>query len=114
MKRAIISDIHGNLEALQAVFAKIEELGVDETICLGDIIGYGPDPALCLDTVIENCALTILGNHDQAAVFDPQGFNPVALRAIYWTRDQLEDESCLLYTSPSPRDKRQSRMPSSA
>ena len=94
MKRAIISDIHGNLEALQAVFAKIEELGVDETICLGDIIGYGPDPALCLDTVIENCALTILGNHDQAAVFDPQGFNPVALRAIYWTRDQLEDDSC--------------------
>ena len=93
MKRAIISDIHGNFEALSAVLGKIGELGVKEIVCLGDIIGYGPDPVRCLDAVMENCTLTILGNHDQAAVFDPQGFNPVALRAIYWTRDQLEDDS---------------------
>ena len=93
MKRAIISDIHGNFEALSAVLGKIGELGVKEIVCWGDIIGYGPDPVRCLDAVMENCTLTILGNHDQAAVFDPQGFNPVALRAIYWTRDQLEDDS---------------------
>lgn len=92
MKRALISDIHGNFEALSAVLDKIRSLEVDEIVCLGDIIGYGPDPVKCLDTVIDNCQLTILGNHDQAAVFDPQGFNPVALRAIYWTRDQLEDD----------------------
>ena len=92
MKRALISDIHGNFEALAAVLDKIKSLDIDEIICLGDIIGYGPDPLACLDAVIDNCKLTILGNHDQAAVFDPQGFNPVALRAIYWTRDQLEDD----------------------
>ena len=91
MKRAIISDIHGNFSALTSVLSKIDELGVDEIICLGDIIGYGPEPIKCLDTVMERCKLTILGNHDQAAIFDPEGFNPVAMRAIVWTRQQLED-----------------------
>ena len=96
MKRAIISDIHGNFEALTAVLGRIGDICVDEVICLGDIIGYGPDPLKCLDTVIERCQMTILGNHDQAAIFDPDGFNPVAMKAIYWTRQQLEnDESDL-------------------
>lgn len=90
VKRALISDIHGNFEALSAVLTKIGDLNVDEIICLGDIIGYGPDPTKCLDAVMANCQLTILGNHDQAAIFDPEGFNPVALRAIFWTRQQLE------------------------
>ena len=93
MKRAIISDIHGNFEALTAVLGRIGDLNVDEIICLGDIIGYGPDPIKCLDTVIENCQLTILGNHDQAALFDPEGFNPVAMKAIFWTREQLENDT---------------------
>ena len=93
MKRALISDIHGNFEALTAVLERIGDLKVDEIICLGDIIGYGPDPIRCLDTVIDNCQLTILGNHDQAALFDPEGFNPVALRAIFWTREQLESDT---------------------
>ena len=93
MKRAIISDIHGNFEALTAVMNRIGELEVDQIICLGDIIGYGPDPLLCLDTVMEKCELTILGNHDQAAIFDPEGFNPVAMRAIFWTRTQLEGDT---------------------
>ncbi|QDS93322.1 diadenosine tetraphosphatase [Roseimaritima multifibrata] len=90
VKRALISDIHGNLEALQAVLADIKEQNVDEIYCLGDIIGYGPNPCECLDLVMKNCQVTILGNHDQAALFDPEGFNPVALQAIYWTRDQLD------------------------
>ncbi|MBB3204434.1 putative phosphodiesterase [Rhodopirellula rubra] len=90
MKRALISDIHGNLEALQAVMADIDAIGVDEIYCLGDIIGYGPNPCECLDLVMRRCKHTILGNHDQAALFDPDGFNPMALRAIYWTRDQLD------------------------
>ncbi|HMP79420.1 MAG TPA: metallophosphoesterase family protein [Pirellulaceae bacterium] len=92
MKRAIISDIHGNIEALEAVLSHLRQHGPDEIICLGDIIGYGPDPIACLDRVIDVSNLTILGNHDQAALFDPNGFNPVALRAIYWTRDQLEKD----------------------
>ena len=90
VKRALISDIHANLEALRAVLADIQAQGVSEIFCLGDIIGYGPNPCECLDLVIENARTTILGNHDQATLFDPDGFNPVALSAIYWTRDQLE------------------------
>ena len=92
-KRALISDIHANLEALTAVLEDISAQGVREVVCLGDIIGYGPDPVACLDLVMDRCDLTILGNHDQAAIFDPDGFNPVALNAIYWTRDQLESGS---------------------
>jgi len=92
MKRAIISDIHANLEALQAVLAHIGTLNVDETICLGDIIGYGPNPMECLDLVMDNCQLTILGNHDQAAIFDPEGFNPVAIKAIFLHRELLESD----------------------
>ncbi len=90
MKRALISDIHANLEALTAVLADISKQGVSEIFCLGDIVGYGPNPCECLDKVMEHADVTILGNHDQATLFDPDGFNPVALAAIYWTRDQLE------------------------
>lgn len=90
MRRALISDIHGNLEALEAVLADVQGQNVDEIYCLGDIIGYGPNPCECLDLVMKRCDVTILGNHDQAALFDPEGFNPVALQAIYWTRDQLD------------------------
>ena len=93
MKRAVISDIHGNFEALTMVLKHIKEQAADEIICLGDIIGYGPDPLSCLDSVMESCQLTILGNHDQAAIFDPEGFNPVAMRAIFWTREQLENDT---------------------
>lgn len=90
VKRALISDIHGNFEALQAVLADVRVQGITSIYCLGDIIGYGPNPCECLDTVIDHCSQSILGNHDQAALFDPDGFNPVALQAVYWTRDQLE------------------------
>lgn len=90
MKRALISDIHSNLEALEAVLADIADQTVDEIYCLGDVIGYGPNPRECLDKVMNVCRVTILGNHDQAALIDPEGFNPVALQAVYWTRDQLE------------------------
>lgn len=90
MRQALISDIHGNLEALDAVMADIETRQVDRIVCLGDIVGYGPNPCQCLDIVTKKSKLTILGNHDQAVMFDPDGFNPLALRAIYWTRDQLD------------------------
>ncbi|AMV22262.1 metallophosphoesterase family protein [Planctomyces sp. SH-PL14] len=90
--RAIISDIHGNLEALEAVLADIRTLGIKEVFCLGDIIGYGPNPRECIDLVMQNCTVTILGNHDNAALFDPEGFNPQAERAIFWTRKQLESD----------------------
>jgi predicted phosphodiesterase len=88
--RAIISDIHANLEALEAVLAEIKKLGINEIYCLGDIIGYGPNPRECIDLVMQHCQVCILGNHDQAALFDPEGFNAGAERAIFWTRSMLE------------------------
>ncbi len=90
MKRALISDIHSNLEGLEAVLADIRQQGINEIYCLGDIIGYGPNPCECIDLVMQ-CDLCILGNHDQGALFDPEGFNQGAERAIFWTREQLEN-----------------------
>ena len=87
--RAFISDVHSNYEALQAVLADIAEHGVEVVYCLGDMVGYGPNPRECLD-VLMNCQLALLGNHDQAVLFDPVSFNPVAERANYWTRGQLD------------------------
>lgn len=89
MKRALISDIHSNLEALNSVLADISAQGIDEIFCLGDIVGYGPNPRECIDLVMP-CKVCLLGNHDQGALFDPEGFNTGAERAIFWTREQLE------------------------
>jgi len=90
--RALISDIHGNLEALVAVLADIDQQGITEIFCLGDIVGYGPNPRECVDMVAQRCQVTILGNHDQAALFEPEGFNAGAERAIFWTRHMLESD----------------------
>ncbi len=89
---AIISDIHANLEALQAVLADIDQRGVREVVCLGDIVGYGANPKECLDLVRERCRLTLMGNHDHAVLFEPTNFNLPAERACFWTRQMLEDE----------------------
>jgi len=93
VRRALISDIHGNLEALEVVLDDIKSQGITEVFCLGDIIGYGPNPRECIDRVMEHSRVTLLGNHDQGAMFDPDGFNIGAERAIFWTRDQLESSS---------------------
>jgi predicted phosphodiesterase len=90
LRRALISDIHGNLRALEAVLEDIEAQGISEIFCLGDILGDGPNPHECLDRVMETCKMTLLGNHDQGAKLDPDEFNIGALRAILWTSEQLE------------------------
>jgi len=90
VKRAIISDVHGNLEALQAVLEDIDRQAVDAVYCLGDVVGYGPNPCECVKLVQDRCSVVILGNHDQGALFDPEGFNSGAERAIRWTRNQIE------------------------
>lgn len=87
--KAIISDIHSNLEAFQAVLDDIKKHNVTEIYCLGDIVGYGPSPRECIDLVMK-CKVVLLGNHDQGAMFDPEGFNVHAEKAIFWTREQLE------------------------
>jgi predicted phosphodiesterase len=90
VRSAIVSDIHGNLEALTAVLADIESQGCDRIVCLGDIVGYGPNPCECLDEImkVDRC---ILGNHDYGALIDPEGFSAAAEQAIFWTRKQLEN-----------------------
>jgi diadenosine tetraphosphatase ApaH/serine/threonine PP2A family protein phosphatase len=90
---AVISDIHGNLEALETVLADIERRSIKRICCLGDVVGYGANPKQCLDYVIERCELCLCGNHDQAVFYEPTNFNVGAERAAYWTRQVLEDES---------------------
>jgi predicted phosphodiesterase len=88
---AIISDIHGNLHALQTVLSRLGGMNVDALVCLGDIVGYGPFPDSCLDLVVRHCGVIVQGNHDEAVV-DPycaDQFNGAARQAIYWTRDNL-------------------------
>lgn len=94
MRILIISDIHANLTALQAVLSDAGE--IDAAWCLGDLVGYGPDPNECIDTVrgLPNLEC-ILGNHDAAALnnIDSATFNPEARQAIHWTQKKLTDDS---------------------
>ena len=89
MRTAIISDIHGNLEAFHRVLEAIDARNVDEIISLGDILGYGPDPAACADLVAERCSFSLMGNHDYAVLYEPTNFNEAAKLAAYWTREQI-------------------------
>lgn len=92
MKYALISDIHSNIESLEAALALI---GADETIiCLGDIVGYGPDPNPCLARVRERAMHVVLGNHDVAAIddFGVERFNEAARTAIRWTQKVIAPE----------------------
>jgi len=85
---AIISDIHANLEALEAVLADIKKRLVKDIVCLGDIIGYGPNPRECLQLLM-GCKMVLMGNHEEAVLYYGEDFNPKAREAIDWTRDQL-------------------------
>ncbi len=90
-KVAVISDIHGNLPALEAVLAEIRREEVDEILCLGDVVGYGADPAACLERVWDECTVLVRGNHEEAVLTPAaaRSFNPVARFAIEWTRKTL-------------------------
>ena len=88
---ALISDIHGNLAALQAVLDDIVSQQVDDLFCLGDVVGYGPEPAICMARVMEAVppGHTIMGNHDNAVIHEPIGFNRSARQAALWTRQEV-------------------------
>jgi predicted phosphodiesterase len=96
---AIISDIHGNLTALEAVLEDIDKRKVDRIVSLGDVVGYGPRPAECLSIVKDRCAFTLLGNHEYAVLRGPEGFNPIAAEAVAWTKRQITDPDLLMYLS---------------
>lgn len=94
MRYAIVSDLHANIRAWDAVLADLREQKTDVTICLGDVVGYGPKPAEVLDAVREETELFVLGNHDAAAVnmIDYSIFNDHARQAIEWTMTELNEE----------------------
>jgi diadenosine tetraphosphatase ApaH/serine/threonine PP2A family protein phosphatase len=126
---AIVSDMHSNVEALEAVFEDISKADVSETLCLGDVVGYGPDPEETIDIVERNCRFTLSGNHDYAVVNRAERFNPLAEEAVEYTRRVLRPslvsagrkrarwkfldglptrrlENGILYVHGSPRDER--------
>ena len=88
--QAIISDIHSNIEALGAVLRDIRARNVRDVICLGDVIGYGPNPKECVDAA-RNFPLVLLGNHEEAVMYavQAQGFNAKAGTAVKWTAAQF-------------------------
>ena len=95
MRYALLADIHANLEAFTAVLDDIRHRGgVDEVWCLGDIVGYGPQPTECIALLREQKHICVAGNHDLAAIgkLDLKRFNPDAAVACRWTAQQLSND----------------------
>jgi predicted phosphodiesterase len=104
--QAIVSDIHANLEALITTLRDIEKKKPDEIICLGDTVGYGPQPKECLQIVRKVCKVVLMGNHENAVLNGAEHFTPLAQMAIDWTSQQLRDKETLQYLeslSPAKR-----------
>jgi diadenosine tetraphosphatase ApaH/serine/threonine PP2A family protein phosphatase len=89
VKLAIVSDLHSNKEALEEVFAHIRSLGITDLACLGDVVGYGPDPEFCVDLIRGHARWCLMGNHDEALFRDASDFNPHARGAIDYTRRRM-------------------------
>ncbi len=94
MRYALIGDIHGNLESLEAILSSIAKEKVDQILCLGDIVGYGANPVECIKIIQERCTKIVAGNHDHAAIglADIDFFNPFAKQAVLWTSEKLSEE----------------------
>ena len=95
MRIAVITDIHANLHALEAVLAAIDDQAVDELWCLGDLVGYGPRPNECVSLVRERASVCLAGNHDLVVLgkIDLSAFAGEAAAAAEWTRTELDPES---------------------
>ncbi len=92
MPTAVISDIHANAAALRSVLADIEARGLTRIVCLGDMVGYGPDPLECVDLLMQKATWCLMGNHDYGVLYEPTNFNPSAESAAFWTREQFDKE----------------------
>lgn len=95
MRYGIFSDIHSNIEALDAVFEAYKKEAIDKYLCVGDVVGYASNPNECIDRVKFLAKAQVAGNHDRAAVnlFSVDYFNPFAREAISWTSRNLNDNS---------------------
>jgi diadenosine tetraphosphatase ApaH/serine/threonine PP2A family protein phosphatase len=109
MRAAVISDIHSNLPALEAVLASIDERGTDEIWCLGDVVGYAAQPDECTTAVRERCDLCLVGNHDLAVLgeLDVSSFSNAAAEAAIWTRENAADESLDFLRELAPQGERE-------
>jgi predicted phosphodiesterase len=105
---AIISDIHGNWHALEAVLAHVDGKGADELWCLGDLVGYGPQPNRCTCETKARVQLCLVGNHDLAALGSVglEQFRGEAANSVRWTTEQLEDEPRAYLSSLEPKGER--------
>lgn len=89
---AVLADIHANREALDAALERLKDFDIDRLVLLGDLVGYGPDPGYAVDTAIrlvDEGAICLLGNHDEAVLGGPAGMNENARAAIFWTQGKL-------------------------
>jgi diadenosine tetraphosphatase ApaH/serine/threonine PP2A family protein phosphatase len=104
----VISDIHANLPALEAVLGAIDAADVEEIWCLGDVVGYGADPDACADLVREGCSLCLVGNHDLAVlgVLDAAAFSEAAAEAVAWTRLNVADRTLEMLRELEPAGRR--------
>jgi predicted phosphodiesterase len=109
MRAAVISDIHANLPALEAVLGAIEKAGVDEIWCLGDVIGYGAEPDECTELVLERSSLCLVGNHDLAVLgaLDISAFSEAAAEAVEWTRANVAEGSLAKLRELEPQGERE-------
>jgi len=98
--QAIVSDIHSNVEAFEAVLADVKAQGITEIICLGDLIGYGPSPVECIRLAIRHRIACVYGNHEVALFQKETRFNPRAQQALNWTRKALQQA----FAEPGIRD----------
>jgi len=108
MRVAVISDVHGNLHALEAVLAAIDAEGPDELWCLGDLVGYGARPNECCEAVAGRAAICLAGNHDLAVIgtIDLLEFGGDAAVAAGWSREVLADEQRAWLESLQPQGRR--------
>jgi predicted phosphodiesterase len=107
MRLAVLSDIHANLPALEAVLADVERAGVSELWCLGDVVGYGAQPDECTSLVAERCELCLVGNHDLAVLgeLDISSFSPAAAAAVRWTQKTADPGTLDFLRGLEPADE---------
>lgn len=91
MKYGIFGDIHSNFDAFSSVISDMKKQGITKFYCIGDIVGYGAEPTICIETILELNCLTVAGNHDYAVVgkISHDNFNPDAKESVYWTKDSI-------------------------
>jgi predicted phosphodiesterase len=95
LRIGIFSDVHGNLEALESVISAIKQESLDAIFCLGDLVGYGPEPNVCIRLVRELTPHVVVGNHDHAAIgrLRTDYFNTYAKEAMVWTIQHIDSDS---------------------